>query len=401
MSGQSKVMLDPHPDIELGWNRKEIDLYITEPDSTINEDTGLLVLIDDFGGRADSFENQDQIRPMLAEKYNCIVAGVNYFGIFRNRMIQIRPDFIHNINRIYQTNITAEDLVNAMGEDEIYRIIAKNIISKGITSVDVRCQPTLVTGREEYQSWGLLPAIDCLQAVGEVLRRYPSINHRKLIVYGSGYGAYIAMLMGKFAPNTFSIIIDKEGYCRAELKHIACGEVMEPDYVYAFNIRFSDLKFTIAAGSNNPWTIENEMAGSYFSDSHRKVRSLFQESHMKKSETRYYMIHSAEDSVASIDDKDRFVNLLSDYNKVFYNRIPRSELTAEQALSNDDYLNIANMTLFRDIDIIDWVFKVDKNGMAKESEKTDFDLNSEFIFPCGEKTYKFKFNDSFQLKVII
>lgn len=396
MGEMLKIELVPHEDIELGRERRDIEAFLNLPEAGLDENTGVIMVIEGLGSRAHA-QSRSELRQHLADAINCIAVGVNYFGIQRNDQLQISPAFLYNINRIYQLEITLDSFKKAISEEDIYRILAEAVIGKGITSLDIRCQPTLVTGRGEYQSWGFLPAIDCLQVLGEVIKQY-EINSRRIMAYGNGYGAYIALLLGKFAPHTFSAIIDRGAYCRSELKHIACGEVMEADYTYAFNIRYSDLKFTIASGSNNPWTIEDELSPHYFSDSHRKIRSLLEEKHRMASETKYYIFHSEADESASIQDKDRCVDILQKYNAVLYNRYlakDMDELEEEQQFPYDKY-NQAS-----DQDVFDWLCQVAGPDLGKSSEETDFSLNSQHEFDCGEKKYRFEFDDTYNLKVTI
>lgn len=396
MTASVKLSLEPHGDVELGFQRGPLEAFLTLPEAGITEETGIIMVLGGWGEQAGAVY-QEELRSFLADKLNCIAVGVNYFGSFRNQALRISPDFLHNINRIYNLEMSLEDFKKARSEEELYRVIAEIIVPRGVTSLDLRCQPTIVTGREEYQSWGFLPAVDCLQVLGEVLKTYP-VNTKRIIAYGKGYGAYVALLLGKFAPNTFSVVIDREGYSRSELKHIACGEFMDSDYVYAFNIRFSDIKFTITSGSNNPWTIEDELSPSYFSDSHRKIRSLLEEKHRVESDTRYYMFHSEEDGVASISDKDRCVDILQKYNQVSYNRFPErnpGELEENKRLTEDAYSNIA------DKELLEWVEKIDTMSLAKASPDNDFSLNSSYKFDCGEKKYCFEFDQSYAIRVTI
>ncbi len=397
MSESIKITLKPHPDIELNFVRETmLEAFITLPKKGVNEDTGLIMIVGGFDEIANTEYQEKELRPFLADKFNCIVVGTNYFGIQRNRSIRITPDFIHNFNRIYNLDLSVESFAKTISEEEIYRVIAEHVVSRGITSLDLRCQPTIITGNNEYQSWGFLPAVDCLQVLGEVLKSYP-VNAKRIMVYGKSYGAYVAMLMGKFAPHTFAVIIDREGYSRSELKHIACGEFMDADYVYAFNIRFSDLKFTISSGSNNPWTIEDELSPFYFSDNHRKIRSLLEEKHRLESETSYYIFHSETDGIASIADKDRNVEILKQYNKVQYNRFPGLEepdtdgiqLTAEQ------YADFSDQELFT------WLADTCGEDLSKTTNDNDFKLNSVHLFDCGAKKYQFQFDDAYNLSISI
>ncbi|MDD4803198.1 MAG: DUF2920 family protein [Syntrophomonas sp.] len=376
-----RLVLTPHPDIEIGIGRKEIESFLTLPDAGINSDTGVIMVVNELSEMADSNYQQNVLRPYLANKLNCIAVGVNYFGVYRNSQIQIRPSFLHNINRIYGLNLSMESFADAQNGVDVYRSIAEAVVHKGITSLDLRCQPHLITGKDEYQSWGLLPAIDCLQVLGEVLQRY-NVNHRKIMAFGKHYGAYVALLMGKYAPHTFSAIIDYEGYSRVELKHIISGELMEPDYMFSFDLN-NNMQFYIASTCNNPWTIEDELSPQYFSDSHRMIRSLLYEKHFIPSETCYHIYHSEDNGITSIYDKDRCVEILDGYNTVFYNRVTAGDQRAEQT----------------DREFLDRILTDHVDSMQKKSTDTDFSLENNYIFNCGHKSYQFRFDNEGRIQV--
>ncbi|WP_276661900.1 DUF2920 family protein [Syntrophomonas wolfei] len=381
MAETTTIKLNPHPDIELNQEREEIKAFLTMPDAGINPDTGIIMVVNELGELADSDYQKNELRPYLANKLNCIAVGVNYFGVYRNSQIQIRPSFLHNINRIYNMNLTLESFTGVQSAADVYRIIAEAVVAKGITSLDLRCQPHLITGKDEYQSWGFLPAIDCLQVLGEVLQHY-NLDTRKVLAFGKRYGAYIALLMGKYAPHTFSAIIDYEGYSRAELKHIVSGELMEADYLFSFNLN-NDMKFYIASACNNPWTIENECSLQYFSDSHRQIRSLLCEKHRVPSETCYYSYHSEDNGVTPIYDKDRMVEILQGYNTVFYNRMA----------ADDENVRLTDKDLFARI------LTDHGESLQKISADTDFSSGSNYIFDCGEKSYDFRFDNKGYIQV--
>lgn len=376
-----KISLVPHPDIELDRDRAEIDAFITLPDQGIGPDTGVIMVVPTMGEYADSDFHSQQLRPYLADKLDCIAVGVNYFGIYRNSQIQIRPSFLSNINRIYGLSLSMESFADAQSAVDVYKKIAEPVLALGVTSLDLRCQPHLITGKDEYQSWGFLPAIDCLQVLGEVLQRY-DLNQRKVLACGRNYGAYIADLMGKFAPHTFAAIVDLAGHTRTELKHVVSGELMEADYMFNFNLN-NDLLFYIASTCNNPWTIEDELSPLYFSDSHRKIRSLWCEAHRIPSETHYYVLQPAESS--SRADRDLYADLLQQYNPVDYRR-----------LSPVEYEKITNeLELFNFLDenmVCKW---------EKQQAGTDFSLNSRHVFSCGDRSYQFAYDETGKLEVSI
>lgn len=376
-----KISLVPHHDIELDTERSEIDAYITLPSQGIGPATGVVMVIPTMGEYADSDYHAQQLRPYLADKLDCIAVGVNYFGIYRNSQIQIRPSFLNNINRIYGLSLSMESFADAQSGVDVYKKVAEAVLTRGVTSLDLRCQPHLITGKGEYQSWGFLPAIDCLQVLGEVLQRY-KLNQRKIIACGKNYGAYIASLMGKYAPHTFSAIVDLAGHTRTELKHVVSGELMEADYMFSFNLN-NDLLFYIASTCNNPWTIEDELSPVYFSDSHRKIRSLMCEAHRIPSETRYYILQSEE--APSLADKNLYVDILQQYNSVDYRH-----------LKPEVYEKISN-----ELDLFEYISNNMECDWQKNQTDTDFSLNHVHDFACGDRSYRFTYADNGEIQVSI
>jgi len=389
-----KLTLSPHPDIELNTARDEIEAFLTLPKDEMNAETGLIMVVDGFGGFANSQYQNNEVRPYLADKYNCAVAGVNYFGIQRGNSIQVNEGFYHNINKIYGLGLRKEELDNVKDANEFFVRIASRVIAKGVINLDMRCQPILVTGKGEYQSWGLLPAIDCLQALGEILRRY-EINRKKIIVYGHSYGGYIASMMGKFAPHTISAVVDKGGYTKTELRHVAGGEIMEPDHIVSIPISDFPANFIISTAANNPWTIEDEMSPNYFSDSHRKIRNLLLEEQRVLSETKYYIFHSEKDGLVPVADKDKYVEVLQKYNPVHYKRV------CEDDLEGGIFKNLENAMGVSHGELFDLVAGLDREGLQKKSEDNDFSLNNVHTFRCGEKDYVFTYSDDCVLQVSI
>ena len=379
-----KIQFVPHEDIELHIERVPIDLFITLPQGGIQKDTGLIFVVNEFGTLPDSSDYLDGIHPSLANRYNCAVASVSYFGIYRNNKMDISKQFLHNLNKIYNLNFTIEHFKDAKDYFDAFRIIAQAIVERGITSVDLRCQPIMQTGRNEYQSWGFLPAIDCLTAVGEILKKYPSLDTTKFYLFGQYYGGYIASLMGKFAPNTFTTIINKSGYSKTETRHVLCGETLEEDISISFKVEGKNYSFTIAACANNPWTILDETSPAYFSDSHRNIRSMLIEDHFTESSTKYILFSEKNDDTY-ISHMDTQVDTMQKYVDVRYEKVDSYEKQSIQKPSA--FFNYVHEQYLED-------FQKDLPG-------TDFSLNATHEFECSGKKYEFKFNEDNTLKVII
>ncbi|MBP0726730.1 DUF2920 family protein [Bacillus sp. RG28] len=384
--------IQPHEDIELGYLRNELDYYVTLPNEGINSETGLILSIPGFGGIANSEYYLEKLNPYLADKYNCIVVSLNYFGIFRGLEINLDEHFVINMEKVY--GVSREYWNEISSKNDFYLKVVQILESKGLNSLDPRCQALMVTAREEYQSFGFLPAIDCLTVLGDVLKKYPNINTRKIIAYGSSYGGYIAMLCGKYAPNTFSVVIDNSGFSLAEMKNIVGREIFANDYVA--NINWNNKNYSIPFAYNNPWTILDETSPRYFGDANKLIRSLLVSEHRVKSDTRYYIFHCEEDEIASVDDKDRLVALLSNYNYTYYKRITKDDIDGNLFKKYGHAMDASLRKLF------DHVVELDKeNGLLKEKRTNDFLDNEGKSFNCGSKNYVFNFNENFTINAKI
>jgi hypothetical protein len=381
----------PHHDIELDTKRIDIDYYVSRPNQ-INAETGVILSITGFGFDARSPYIIQKLNPYLANKYNCIVVSLNYFGIFRGNEIVLSDEFTQQMKNIY--GVPKSYWKSKDSNNDIILKIASVLKEKGVNSIDPRCQITGITERDEYQSFGFLPALDCLTVLGDVLKRFPLINKKKIIAYGSSYGGYIAMLCGKYAPNTFSIIIDNSGFSRAELKYIAGYQTLLVDY--APSVIFEGEEYKLIKSFNNPWTITDETSPQYFGDSHKLIRNLFVQDHRKPSETRYYTFHCVNDDIASVEDKDKVVQLLSCYNQTYYKRVTEHDIDGQLFKSYEHSMKASLRKLFDHVAELD-----NSNKLMKESSKTDFDNETKYTFNCGEKNYVFIYSKDKTLRVKI
>ncbi|MGF6353353.1 hypothetical protein ABIE27_001262 [Paenibacillus sp. 4624] len=390
--GTVEYRVRPHADIELGFAREELDYYVTLPSAGVTEETGVILTIPGFGGLADSVYQSEKLNPYLAEKYKCIVVSMNYFGIYRSMETRLDNQFIGNMERIYGVPATYWDDISL--DSDFYMKVGELLERKGITALDHRCQALMITAREEYQSFGFLPALDCLTVLGEVLRKYPLANKKKIIAYGSSYGGYIAMLCGKFAPDTFSVIIDNSGFSRSEMKYIAGRELLESDFAVTVNVK--NKSFTLPLAYNNPWTIMDETSPHYFGDSHKQIRNLLLREHRVKSNTRYYIFHCEEDQIASVADKDKVATLLNMFNPISYKRVGKQDI---DGVLFKTYAHAMNASLRK---LFDHVAEQDgEYGLVKESIHNEFTMNKTNSYNCGNKNYVFNFNDDYTMNVTI
>ena len=112
-SEKKQCSLIPHPDIENNYPRTPISYYIDIPDAGLDADTGLIFTISGYGGSPGS-EYEGKLRPYLANKYNCIVIGVDYFGceikLPNPQNYRFADDFFDQLESVYGLKVDNNNL---------------------------------------------------------------------------------------------------------------------------------------------------------------------------------------------------------------------------------------------------------------------------------------------------
>lgn len=368
--------IDPEINIK---SRDTLEYYITFPNGyDKSKKYGLVFCITGYGDSAVSDYQMNKLRPYIADKYNIIVVGVRYHNDLRiTGEISGDIDRICNwygVNKSYFKNLNDGQQVT----NDLYDLL----ISKNLFSLDPRAS-VKCNAYHNYSSFGFMPAIDHLIVLFDILNKY-NIDKSNIISFGSSYGGYISLLMAKYAPNTFSLIIDNSGFCVSDLHEIFGGIVggaggSFPKYV-------DGKRYEIPFTTNTLWSLD-ETSEYYFSDSHKKIRSLILEEHRTPSKTVYFSYHSQKDSLIPIEQKDKMYDVIKKFNVIYYKRVNEQDMDGKmfKSLSHGMSASLKEMFDFS-------VAEFRKMNVDKESD-TDFDRNVTYGFPCLDKLYNFTYTD--------
>ncbi|MDY6862184.1 MAG: DUF2920 family protein, partial [Thermodesulfobacteriota bacterium] len=363
--------ISPPEDVELRIEeRTKLKYLLTFPAGYKEKDQkGLIFVIPGFGDNAESEYQTDKLRPYLADKYDCIVAGVRYHNDLR-----VRKTYRINIDKICKLyELDPNYFSTPLNFDEIISKLESMLIQKGIFRLDPKLAIKMDC-YDTYNSFGFLPALDHLKVLYDIMHEFQIIKSR-IVAYGSSYGGYIAMLMGKYAPKTFFAIIDNSGFCVADPGQVTGNVFFDRGGALSF-IRYSNGKrYEIPILTDNKWSID-ETSCFYYSDGHRKIRSLLEESHRVKSDTIYCSFHSVKDIIVPVPHKDKCIGILSKYNKVFYKKIEEKDIDGKLFKNIKHGMDASLRKLY------DHSVKNILSYKQKRDNATDFDLNSNYSFKC-------------------
>ena len=163
-----------------GGRERNLQIYYSIPDSGVNPDTGVLLIVPGYGGNSNS-NVYKKMRKVFPDKYNLIVAQCDYFGW------------------------------EFMQTPDISSLLRESALS--LNPMPKSCNLSLPVHLEEdiynFNDMGPVQAIDLLNCLRTVTGLFTGqFNNHKVIAFGHSHGAYLAHLCNVFMPRTFSSIVD-------------------------------------------------------------------------------------------------------------------------------------------------------------------------------------------------
>jgi predicted esterase len=149
-----------HPNIYTGDSR-EFKIFFSEPESGVNENTGIVLLIAGYGGHAEA-NVYKKMRRKFADEHNLVCVQCHYFG-YEFMQLEFLQETIENFNDM--SVMQAMDNLTAL-----------------------------------------------LMVIAIIKDNNLNFNTKRIIAYGNSHGAYLAHLCNVYAPDLFSLLIDNAGY---------------------------------------------------------------------------------------------------------------------------------------------------------------------------------------------
>ncbi|EEO8700438.1 DUF2920 family protein, partial [Campylobacter coli] len=113
----------------------------------------------------------------------------------------------------------------------------------------------------DYQNYGVMAAIDHINALKDLVKRFPEFADLPKIYGGGSYGGYLSLLIAKIAPWYVDGVIDNSGSALPPLNYIL-GREMESGCDYVLNSSHiliqCFLKTHWTRKENSPYFFNNE-----------------------------------------------------------------------------------------------------------------------------------------------
>ncbi|OEW16708.1 carbonic anhydrase [Campylobacter sp. BCW_6879] len=395
--------IDSCDDEELGIGRiSKLEYRISYDDE--KDIKAIVFMVGGFGSNQNiSFLDFD--REYIAKKFDVVVVNVFYHCFCHRQSTEskysasvvmqdkdirkLKSAFDHfGINFEHDGRNIKDSL--ACLEDMIQTLKKQNKINQDFK---LSLTGTLVPPNGEYQNFGIMAAIDHINALKDLVKRFPKFADLPKIYGGGSYGGYLSLLIAKIAPWYVDGVIDNSGTVLPLLASIIGGDINTGDFV------FRGENIDLLCSTISHWTRMDDTSPYFFGNENYMIRALLNSSHLqiqakKNNNIIFVGYHSAKDEFQTSKDKETLFEIYKalGYDATLHLIKDESEIDGKFIKDLKHGMRIGNKALFR---------KELSLMLEKLQGRKSFMQESSISYPCGDKVFAFKdVGDTFELVII-
>ncbi|HEF1672819.1 TPA: DUF2920 family protein [Campylobacter jejuni] len=395
--------IDSCDDVELNIKRtSKLEYRISYDDE--KEIKAIVFIIGGYGANANIYF-LDSYRNYIAKNFDVVAVHVFYHCFCQRRsdvekystLADFTKDDLKLIEKVLRKyNIPCDQLANntVVSHCEYLSEIMTELkmLNRLPYDFEERLSATFIPSRGEYQNFGIMAAIDHINALKDLVKRFPKFADLPKIYGGGSYGGYLALLIAKIAPWYVDGVIDNSGSALPPLIYILGREMKHSygDYYEDFphNRIIFFLKTHWTRKENSPYFFNNE---NYF------IRTLLNKDHLilqsqKNKNIIYVSYHSKEDPLTPANFKEQTMQILKILGyDVSLNLIDENKIDGKFIKNLDHGCGIPDKALFR---------KELPLMLEKLQKRKSFMQENSISYPCGNKVFIFKdVGDKFELVI--
>ncbi|EOY5854333.1 DUF2920 family protein [Campylobacter coli] len=394
--------IDSCDDVELNIKRtSKLEYRISYDDE--KEIKAIVFIIGGYGANANIYF-LDSYRNYIAKNFDVVAVHVFYHCFCQRRsdvekystLADFTKDDLKLIEKVLRKyNIPCDQLANntVVSHCEYLSEIMTELkmLNRLPYDFEERLSATFIPSRGEYQNFGIMAAIDHINALKDLVKRFPKLADLPKIYGGGSYGGYLSLLIAKIAPWYVDGVIDNSGSALPPLIYIL-GREMESGCDYVFN----DPNTLIECFLKTHWT-RKENSPYFFNNENYFIRTLLNKDHLilqsqKNKNIIYVSYHSKEDPLTPANFKEQTMQILKILGyDVTLNLIDENKIDGKFIKNLDHGCGISDKALFR---------KELPLMLEKLQKRKSLMQENSISYPCGNKVFVFKDLEN-QLKLII
>ncbi|EAL8252922.1 DUF2920 family protein, partial [Campylobacter coli] len=313
--------IDSCDDVELNIRRtSKLEYRISYDDEKGMK--AIVFIIGGYGANA-NIHFLDSYRNYIAKKFDVVAVNVFYHCFCMRRSDVERysaykffqGEDIENIKKLFdQFHLSCGEINNDNAffiADALVKYIENlKIQNKVDQDFKLNFTSTFIPPNGDYQNFGIMAAIDHINALKDLVKKFPNFKNLPKIYGGGSYGGYLSLLIAKIAPWHVDGVIDNSGSAIPPLNYIIGRELEDcyGDYYEEFphNRIIFFLKTYWTRKENSPYFFNNE---NYI------IRSLLNKDHLilqsqKNQNIIYVNYHSLKDPLTPAEYKVQMCDIL-------------------------------------------------------------------------------------------
>ncbi|RTJ74488.1 DUF2920 family protein [Campylobacter jejuni] len=214
--------IDSCDDVELGIKRtSKLEYRISYDDE--KDLKAIVFVIGGYGANANIYF-LDSYRNYIAKNFDVVTINVFYHCFCQRRSDVLKynastkflEEDLENFSKVLNDfNIDSRNL-NSNNALEYYHhldhyITALKSQGKLVQNYQAKFTSTFIPPNGDYQNFGIMVAIDHINALKDLVKRFPEFADLPKIYGGGSYGGYLSLLIAKIAPWYVDGVIDNSG----------------------------------------------------------------------------------------------------------------------------------------------------------------------------------------------
>ncbi|EAI3784401.1 DUF2920 family protein [Campylobacter jejuni] len=384
--------IDSCDDVELNIKRtSKLEYRISYDDE--KEIKAIVFIIGGYGANANiSFLDFD--REYIAKNFDVVTINVFYHCFCQRRsnvekysaFTIFTKDDVSNLSQAL-LEIGVNINVNLENAQQCYELLNQNITTlksqgKLAQNYQAKFTSTFIPPNGDYQNYGIMAAIDHINALKDLVKRFPKFADLPKIYGGGSYGGYLSLLIAKIAPWYVDGVIDNSGTVLPLLRYIIGRDLEQFDFIFNYPNTLIEM-FT-----KTYWTREDENSPYFFANENYMIRSLLNSSHLiiqvnVNKNIVLVSYHSSKDEFNTSKDKQ---TLFLAYKELGYDATlhlikDESEVDGRFIKDLNHGMRITDRALFR---------KELPLMLEKLQKRKSFMQENSISYPCGDKIFTFK-----------
>ncbi len=393
--------IDSCDDVELNIKRtSKLEYRISYDDE--KEIKAIVFIIGGYGANANIYF-LDSYRNYIAKNFDVVAVHVFYHCFCQRRsdvekysaFTIFTKDDVSNLSQVL-LEIGVNINVNLENAQQCYELLNQNITTlksqgKLAQNYQAKFTSTFVPPNGDYQNYGIMAAIDHINALKDLIKRFPQFSNLPKIYGGGSYGGYLSLLIAKIAPWYVDGVIDNSGSALPSPMFILERESGQYDYFEEYPHNkigfFIKTYWNADVGSKYFFHTENYLIRIIPNLAHLTIQANVNKNIVLVS------YHSLKDPFNTAKDKQ---TLFLAYKELGYDATlhlikDESEIDGRFIKDLNHGMRISDKALFR---------KELPLMLEKLQKRKSFMQENSISYPCGNKVFIFKdVGDKFELVI--